>query len=235
MSSDPADSWLLTAFADTRHGVWGLLLGGAQPRAVIRTIGSLDGAPPDTWNPAAGLALSPGGDGAGSVSATEGAARGLQALRVSDAQTPEDGEPLEVDAPAFGFAGPGLPKLDSVRILAAWFPSQRTVALAAVRPREGRSDAEMVSVLVTGEPEPLTVFDPRLSTTYDGDGKPVRAGLELWLGEEDGDHHPLRLSSESNGDQLSADLDDLRLQAFSQRCHAWGEDGVGLYALLRPR
>ena len=33
------------------------------------------------------------------------------------------------------------------------------------------------------------IFDPRLSTTYNAEGAPLRAGIELWLGaDEDRDH-----------------------------------------------
>jgi hypothetical protein len=147
-----------------------------------------------------------------------------------------DGQQFEFDAPAFGFAGPKLTKLDSVRIVAAWLPSGRAVGVAAVRPRGGHADKDVVTVLVTGEPEPLLVFDPRLSTTYDARGAPLRAGLELWLGvDEEGDQRPLRVAAESTGDRLSAELGGLQLEAYPQRCHSRGEDGAGVYVLVRPR
>jgi len=229
MARDPADSWLLAACADPRRGLWGMIFGGAEQRAVVRNIDS-----PGTDAELTGaLRLTPAGDPVGPVAATEDAGERIALLRATGAAGAD--EP-ELDAPAFGFAGPTLAKLDSVRILAAWFPSDRAVGVAAVRPRSGRADRDVVTVLVTGEAEPLAVFDPRLSTTYDGQGAPLRAGLELWLGaDEDSDQRPLRLATESTGDRLGAELGELRLDAYPQRCHSRGEDGAGVYALLRPR
>ena len=48
------------------------------------------------------------------------------------------------------------------------------------------------------------MFDPRLSTTYNGAGEPRRFGIELWLGEdEDGDLVGL---SDAGLAQVQADL-----------------------------
>jgi hypothetical protein len=169
------------------------------------------------------------------MAATERAGEAIALLRATGA-TGLDEQPFELEAAAFGFAGPSLSKLDSMRIVAAWFPSDRAIGLAAVRPRGGHADKDVVTVLVTGEPEPLLVFDPRLSTTYNAQGAPLRVGVELWLGaDEDGDQRPLRLASELAGGRLNAQLGELHLDAYPQRCHNRGEDGVGVYALLRPR
>jgi hypothetical protein len=243
MPQDPADSWLLAACADPRRDLWGLIFGSGEPRAVLRRIDASAAAPrgeiytgdPDQTTP---VQLTPADESVGPVAATERASEAIAIVRVSGAgATSLDEEPLELDAPAFGFVGrSALAKLDSVRIVAAWFPSDRAVGLAAFRPRGGHADKDVVTVLVTGEPEPQQVFDPRLSTTYDAGGAPLRAGLELWLGaDEDGDQRPLRVASESTGGRFSAELGELHLEAYPQRCHNRGEDGVGVYALLRPR
>jgi hypothetical protein len=254
MSQDPDDSWLLAAFADPAHKLWGLIRGGPERQAAVGRLGSPSAAPPegrpaDGWSPAPGLELRSADGSQEAVSTNVGAADALWLVRITgtlDANHGLGGEPLELDAPAVVFAGPTVAKLDSIRILAAWFPNDRAIALSAVRPRGGHADKDVVSALVTdagavpadpvapGEPEPLQLFDPRLSTTYDGRGIPLRAGLELWLGpDEDSDLRPLRLSSESTGDRLVADLGDLNLEAYAQRCHNRGEDGAGVYALLR--
>ncbi len=252
MSQDSADSWLLAAFADPTRELWGLIGGGAEHRAAVRRLGPAAAEPADEtatreWSPAPELALSAAGATADAVSATADAADVLRLLRVSGTHS-AGGEQLALEAPAVVYRGPTLAKLDSIRILVAWFPDDRTVALSASRPRGGHADKDVVSVLVTGagvvpadpvapgEPEPLQVFDPRLSTTYDGQGVPLRAGLELWLGpDEDSDQRPLRVSSESTGDRLAGELGNLRVEAFGQRCHSRGENGIGIYALLRPR
>jgi len=252
MSLDSADNWLLAAFADPTRDVWGLIRGGAERQATIRVLGSSAAAPTDEaedreWRPAPELVLSSSDGSADAVATTVDAAETLRLLRISGAHS-AGGEPLSLDAPAVLYAGPTLAKLDSVRILVASFADGRVIAVAAARPRGGHADKEVVSVIATGagmapgdpvasgEPDPLQVFDPRLSTTYDGRGVPLRAGLELWLGpDEDSDQRPLRLSCESTGDRLAGELGNLDLEAYAQRCHSRGEDGLGVYALLRPR
>jgi len=248
-----ADNWLFAAFADPVGEVWGLVRGQREREAAVGRLGSLAAAPADAttqingWNPAPELELTVADDSAGPVAATADGSDAIWLLRINGTHG-AGGERLEIDAPAVAVAGPKLSKLDSVRILAAWFQDDRAIALSAVRPRGGHADKDVVSVLVTGagaapadpvtaaEPEPLQVFDPRLSTTYDGRGIPLRAGLELWLGpDEDSDQRPLRLSAQSTGDRLAAELGDLHLDAYGQRCHNRGDDGVGIYALLRPR
>jgi hypothetical protein len=251
MSQDSADSWLLAAFADPARELWGLIGGGAERRAAVRRLGPPAAEPADeaasgAWRPAPELALSPAGGSADAVSATAGADDVLRLLRVSGTHR-GGGEPLALEAPAVVYVGPTVAKLDSIRILVAWFPDDRSVAISAVRPRGGHADKDVVSVLVTGagvvpddpvapgEPEPLQVFDPRLSTTYNGHGVPIRAGLELWLGpDEDSDQRPLRVSSESTGDRLAGEVGNLSLEAYGQRCHSRGQNGIGIYALLRP-
>lgn len=262
MSQDSADNWLLAAFADPTREVWGLIRGGAERQAAVRLLGSPsspreprsspaaaapDEAPSREWSAAPELVLSAADGSADAVGATVGAADALRLLRITGAHS-AGGEPVTLDAPAVAYAGPTLAKLDSVRILVAWFPDGHAIALSAARPRGGHADKDVVAVMVTGagmvpadpvtpgEPEPLQVFDPRLSTTYDARGVPLRAGIELWLGpDEDSDQRPLRLSCESTGDRLTGELGNLNLEAYAQRCHSRGEDGLGVYALLRPR
>jgi hypothetical protein len=256
MSQDLADSWLLAVFADPTRESWGLIRGGPERQAAVGRLGSLaaapaDGPPAAAWSRAPGLELTSAGSPEHTVSTTAGAADALWLVRITGTLSgPHDdgGELFELDVPAVAVAGPRLAKLDSIRIFAAWFPDDRSIALSAVRPRGGHADKDVVSAFVTGagvvagdpvapgEPEPLAIFDPLLSTTYDGRGVPLRAGVELWLGpDEDSDQRPLRVSSESTGDQLAAQLGNLHLEAYAQRCHSRGEDGIGVYALLRPR
>jgi hypothetical protein len=239
MSHDWPDRWLLAAAADPRTGLWGLVRGGPEPHAALAKLGS----PAAEWNPEPELELAVTNDGfATPLATTPDATDALWLLRIAGPH----------EAPAIAVARPELSKLDSIRVLAACFPNGRAIALAAVRPKSGRADKEAVSVLVAGadpfpaetgatadaqpEPKPPRIFDPRLSTTYNAQGAPLRAGIELWLAaDEDGDQRPLRLSAESTGDRLTGDLGNLRLEAYAQRCHSRGEDGLGVYALVRPR
>ena len=126
----------------------------------------------------------------------------------------------------------GAPDWDRIalaRTVTAWADDGRGVALSAVRPAKAKAhDGEAVwaALLDTGEP----VADPRLSTTYDGEGRQRRAGLELWVGEED--PYPRRISGEVLcGSTL--DLGKLRLDCafFSWRLD--GAEAVGRYDVLR--
>ena len=70
---------------------------------------------------------------------------------------------------------------------------------------------------------------PRLSTTYDGDGRQRRAGLELWV-DEDG--CPRRAAGEVVCG-TSLDLGRLRLDCAFFRWRMEGREGVGRYDVLR--
>jgi hypothetical protein len=75
----------------------------------------------------------------------------------------------------------------------------------------------------------LRVEDARLSTTYDGEGRQRRAGLELWL---EGDELPHRASGEVLcGSTL--DLGALQLECAFFQWRVDGESGVGRYDVLR--
>lgn len=141
----------------------------------------------------------------------------------------------------------GAPDWDRValaRTVGAWIDEEHAVSLTAIRPA-GRKlthadEAVAATVFVPaaavdgdegarGLAAPLTVVDPRLSTTMDAEDRQRRAGLELWV---DPDGHPLRASGEVLCG-TSLDLGRLRLDcAF----FAWtmdGRHGVGRYDVLR--
>ncbi|MCU0314369.1 MAG: hypothetical protein MUC84_09960, partial [Solirubrobacteraceae bacterium] len=72
--------------------------------------------------------------------------------------------------------------------------------------------------------------DPRLSTTFDADGRQRRAALELWVREDD--ERPLRLEGEVVcGTTL--DLGRLRLDCSFLHWRLGELDGVGRYDVLR--
>jgi hypothetical protein len=69
------------------------------------------------------------------------------------------------------------------RAVTAWLGPGLAIALAARRRRRacGHGDEELHAAVMRGEPlEPVPVADPRLSSTYDGDGLLLRCGIELW-------------------------------------------------------
>jgi len=117
------------------------------------------------------------------------------------------------------------------RSLGAWLGEGPSVVYSAVRPADAESHADEArwGALLDADGA-VAIDDPRVSTTYDGDGHQRRVGLELWVGEED--DYPRR----GAGQVLcgsSVELGQLRLDcAF----FAWtldGREGVGRYDVLR--
>jgi hypothetical protein len=123
----------------------------------------------------------------------------------------------------------------SARLVAAWFEDGSTVGLLARRPKGAKGqDKDEIDVALAGAAAEagIKVFDPRLSTTYNGAGEPRRFGIELWLGEdEDGEQRPLRIGGEARGEPTV--LDGLRVQPFVARTSR-GE-GEGLYVLAEAK
>ena len=126
---------------------------------------------------------------------------------------------------------PDWTQLEATRNVAAWWGSELGLALTAVRPAGARSHADepMWAALLRRDGA-LGVEEPRLSTTYDGDGHQRRAGLELWL--DDHDAHPHRGSGEILcGSTL--ELGQLQLDCAFFRWRLDGRTGVGRYDILR--
>ena len=123
-------------------------------------------------------------------------------------------------------------RLALTRTVGVWLGEEHGgAALTALRP-EGAAghDEEVVWAALVERGEPAICEDPRLSTTYDGDGHQRRAGLELWVSDEDG--YPFRAAGEVICGS-SFDLGALRLDLAFLRWHAEGASGVGRYDILR--
>jgi hypothetical protein len=117
------------------------------------------------------------------------------------------------------------------RSLGAWLDEGPSVLYSAVRPAGAQSHAEEArwGALIDAEGA-VAMADPRLSTTYDGDGHQRRAGLELWVGEDD--DYPRR----GAGQVLcgsSVELGSLRLDLAFFGWTLDGREGVGRYDVLR--
>jgi hypothetical protein len=78
---------------------------------------------------------------------------------------------------------------------------------------------------------PTPIADPRVSTTYDGEGRQRRAGLELWIGEGDEEHARRAAGTVLCGSTL--ELGQLRLDCAFMRWTMGGRVGVGRYDVLR--
>jgi hypothetical protein len=117
------------------------------------------------------------------------------------------------------------------RSLAAWLEDGPSLVVSAVRPEgaESHADEAMWAALVDAEGI-VRVREPRISTTYDADGHQRRAGLELWVGEED--DYPRR----GAGQVLcgsSVELGQLRLDCAFFQWQLDGRAGLGRYDVLR--
>jgi len=126
---------------------------------------------------------------------------------------------------------PDWERIETTRTLSAWLDDGTGVALTAVRPAGAADHAsEATWATLLGAAGSLRVDEPRLSTTYDEAGRQRRAGLELWVGEEDA--YPRRGSGELLcGSTL--ELGQLRLDCAFFGWHMDGRRGIGRYDLLR--
>jgi hypothetical protein len=176
-------------------------------------------------------------DPASPVAEIGGMAGFEQALRVTGAATVR-GQRIAVDA--LGQRGrswgrPDWERMALARTVGAWLGDDLAVSLSAIRPAGARDhERERVAATVL-ERDPdsdaavaTPVADPRLSTTYDGEGHQRAAGLELFVDE---DAMPRRAAGEAVcGTTL--DLGRLRLQCAFFRWRMEGRTGVGRYDVL---
>ncbi len=224
------------AFASRDGGSWGVAAGGDPARVAL---GRTDAGGPAEVDPGQ-LGRLASGQWELHRNADE-----LAAVEQPADVTGENPDPglslVEVVGPKEGagiaYAGRPDAEADSARMLFAWFPEDRTVGLLAVRPAKAKGqDRDDFAVSCLGEPSGNQVFDPRLSSTYGGDGLLRRVGLELWLGEsEESDLHSLRVAGEGSSAVARLDLEDAVVQAQPFLAHGRGRSGIGVYVLItRP-
>ncbi len=132
------------------------------------------------------------------------------------------------------WGAPDWERLSLTRTLTAWMGEDCGLSLVAARPAKASAHAdELVDVmLLEGGPDaPATVVDqPRLSTTYDAEGRMRRAGLELYVTPED------EVARRAHGEVLcgtTVDLGRLRLDASFFGWEMDGRPGVGRYDIVR--
>jgi hypothetical protein len=119
------------------------------------------------------------------------------------------------------------------RVLGAWFP-ETALSIAAIAPHGADGhDRDALSAVVfdhgASEPHTSRVADPRLSTTFDEDGRQRRAALELWM-SDDG---PVRRAAGEVVCGTTLDLGRLRLDCAFLDWRMEGQHGVGRYDVLR--
>ena len=101
------------------------------------------------------------------------------------------------------WGAPDWSRLELTRSVSAWLgPDVGGVTLSSVRDAGANAHPdEAVWAALAFEGDPVKVLDPRLSTTYDGEGRQRRAGLELWVNEED--DYPSAPPGRSSADRRS--------------------------------
>jgi hypothetical protein len=134
----------------------------------------------------------------------------------------------------------GAPDWERIRVartVSAWLGEEVAVSAVAIRPRKGKAhDDELIAATLLqadgdgAGPVALAVEDPRLTTTYDGEGRQRHAGLELWVGKDDA--LPWQLAGEAICG-TSLDLGRLRLDCAFFRWRGRGREGIGRYDVMR--
>ncbi len=128
---------------------------------------------------------------------------------------------------------PDWSSIERTRTLGAWF-EHLGIAVSAIAPSGAPGhggEALSATLFAPGEDGALTcvaVADPRLSTTFDADGRQRRAALELWLDEEG----PPRRASGEVVCGTTLDLGRLRLDCAFVQWRMDGRTGVGRYDVL---
>lgn len=158
-----------------------------------------------------------------------------QRCRVQGAVTLADGSLRRVDGTGqrgHAWGRPDWRKLSAVHSVSAWFGDDRGVSLTAAHQAgdKGHDGDERWAALLSGDGT-LAVGDPRLSTTYDGEGRQRRAGLELWVDEDEGSYPHRAAGTVLCGSSL--ELGQLRLDTAFMRWTMDGDVGVGRYDVLR--
>jgi hypothetical protein len=127
---------------------------------------------------------------------------------------------------------PRWDELDAHRALFAMFDRQHALVVIARRPRgsHGHGEELVTAQLLTGG-ELKAVDDARLSTIYDGEGRPRSASLELWLPGED---FPRRAFGHVAAG-ASLVLDGLEVHAGRFEWRMESMDGAGIYELTVRR
>lgn len=132
-----------------------------------------------------------------------------------------------------------LARIESLRLLSAWFDPGAGLSVISLRPAKSRGQESDLIAASALEPDPAPpVVDPRLSTTYTEAGVPARAGLELWPAEETTDEadaasraYPRRAAAEAVGAGIDWENGGFVLHAELLRWHSRGRDGTGIYLL----
>ena len=252
--SAPPSALRTLAFGDLGPTVWGAgwiadpagtaltALGDGGERTAMTTLRLSTGQDGDDWRldaDRATLLVAPAGD-AVAVRAFDNQLEGFDQLCRVTGRFELDGTEHAVDCLGLRTWWPGavdLERFESIRSVSSWFEPDEGLALTAFRTRKARAhDGDAIAAAVIAPDGSTAVEDPRLSTTYEAGGWPLRAGLELWVaGEEPDQQYPRRASGEATGARAQVTAGELDVRAEPFRWHSRGRDGAGMYILARRR
>jgi len=128
--------------------------------------------------------------------------------------------------------------VESIRDFSAWFEPDSGLALTARRaPGADGHDADVVDAVLFEPGGPVSVVDPRFSTTYTSTQDPARVSLELWLGQAEGDEEafPRRAAGLALGPGACGTVGELEVKALPFKCMSGGVEGSAVYLLVRRR
>ena len=177
-----------------------------------------------------------------SPAALVGGVQGYEQLCAVEAEVTVGGETRSLECLGQREHSWGTPRWDHIAraaTVSAWLAPDRAIALRTARlaGAEGHEDEAISAVLVDADPanpdagpRAHEVAEPRLSTTYDAEGHQRRAGLELWVGEED------QLPRRAGGRALCGTTLELGRLRLDSAFFAWrmeGRAGVGRYDVVR--
>jgi hypothetical protein len=229
-------------FGDFDADIWGVIVGGADPRVsvagltdadVVFSDADLDLSDDEVWTLSAnGAALRV--EQADASSATLRSDHELTPCRVSGAANVA-GIEREFDVAGVRLQNLSLVRAASLRLFAGWFSGSHEVALLASRPKGAKGhDQDEISVTATGEEHPV-VLDPRLSSTYDKHDDPLRVGIELWLADDPDaeEQFSRRVAGAATGSRVTGTHQGSKLGAHAMECVSRGERGAGIYLLAR--
>lgn len=239
------------AFAEARvGGTWGVvwLPAGAPPTGVLATgeqmsaeplqLEGVDAAEPWRLTAEGDTDLVVEGLGEPAWSNPEAPADGFQQLcRVTGGvHTSQGGGRIDclgwrsADAQAID------PAVNSVRLAAGWFDDHDGFALVSGRPRKFKGqDEDLVTAALFDSTGARVVADPRLSTTYTESGRPMRAGVELWI-EADADPdrlYPRRAVGQAVTSSVQWSVGDVAVEALGFQWFSGGREGPGVYLLAK--
>jgi hypothetical protein len=123
-------------------------------------------------------------------------------------------------------------EIELIRVISARFDDERLLGIAALRPAgaDGHGQEVVAGAMLNAEGQIESFSETLLSVEYDGDGKPRRAGLELYRGEGT---IPLRVAGDATATETTAD-GSLERTSVALRMRLTGTEGFGRLDIVRP-